>query len=225
MEEQGRSFDEESILNMFRKDISNIPLLEREDELALARKAKTGDEEALNRLVESNLRWVLKIVFDMWRPGLPLLDMISEGCIALYFAAKLFDPELGYRLMTFSKRNIQWRVTSLIISHKKHCLESLDEVVYEDDAEITRKDLLISDEIEADEICFCSDIESLLDRLSDREKHILKLRYWEDKSLDEIGNLLALSKSRVGMIEAGALRKIRFSTYNEPAVSEAYALS
>jgi RNA polymerase sigma factor (sigma-70 family) len=225
MEEEIRSFDEDAILKMFIKDVCNISTLRKEEELSLAMRVKDGDAEAMDCLIESNLRWVLKIVFQMWRPGLPLLDMISEGCIGLCQAAKSFDPDRGYRLTTFADRPIKWRIRSFVAAHKGQCLESLDEIVFREDGETTRKDLLAADEIAPDQLCFRDDVRDLLDRLNDRERNVVKLRFWEDKSYSYIGALLGLSKNRVGQIEARALRKIRWSIYKEPTASEAYALS
>lgn len=232
MEEQVRSLDEDSLLKMFLRDIVKIPLLTREEESTLGFCAKAGDIDAVNCLVQSNLRWVLKIALNMWRPGLPLMDMISEGCIGLFRAAKSFDPALGNRLITFAERPVKWRIISLIVDHKKNCLDSLDELVFQDDAEITKKDLLVADDIPADERCFCNDLTDLLDRLNDREKSILQLRFWEEKSLAEIAQVNGLSKAAVGQIVSKALRKLRWSIYEEVGASdfkieihESYALS
>jgi len=82
-------------------EIGRFPLLSRQEELELARRAKGGDEVALNRLVEANLRFVVKIANRYSNQGLPLEDLISAGNEGLIIAVRHFDPERGNRLISY----------------------------------------------------------------------------------------------------------------------------
>ncbi|MCD4733499.1 RNA polymerase sigma factor RpoD/SigA [bacterium] len=88
-------------LTTYFTEIGRFPLLSRQEELELARRAKGGDEGALNKLVEANLRFVVKIANRYSNQGLPLEDLISAGNEGLIIAVRHFDPERGNRLISY----------------------------------------------------------------------------------------------------------------------------
>ncbi len=83
-------------------EIGVSPLLTAEQEKTLARRAQRGDEAARKRMIESNLRLVVKIARRYLHRGLPLLDLIEEGNLGLIHAVKKFDPERGFRFSTYA---------------------------------------------------------------------------------------------------------------------------
>ena len=97
----------EDILRTYLKEISKTPLLTREEEIELARRARNGDKEAVEQLVRSNLRFVVSIAKKYSNSGVPLLDLINEGNIGLIEATKKFDPDKGNRFITYAKWWIQ----------------------------------------------------------------------------------------------------------------------
>jgi RNA polymerase primary sigma factor len=78
------------------------PLLSAEEEAELLQRAKQGDEEARNRLVECNLRLVLSVARRYVRPGLALEDLVQEGAIGLIKAIDHFDTSRGLRFSTYA---------------------------------------------------------------------------------------------------------------------------
>ena len=89
-------------LDAFLKSISKIPLLTREEEIELAKRAKKGDKEALKKLVESNLRFVVSVARKYLGCGLPLHDLIAEGILGLIEAARRFDPDKGVKFISYA---------------------------------------------------------------------------------------------------------------------------
>lgn len=87
---------------MYLNEIGFSPLLTAEEEVYFARLAQKGDEAARKRMIESNLRLVVKIARYYMNRGLAFLDLIEEGNLGLIHAVEKFDPELGYRFSTYA---------------------------------------------------------------------------------------------------------------------------
>ncbi len=83
-------------------EIGVSPLLTADEEKEYSRRALQGDESARQRMIESNLRLVVKIARRYLNRGLPLLDLIEEGNLGLIHAVKKFDPERGFRFSTYA---------------------------------------------------------------------------------------------------------------------------
>ena len=88
--------------SLYLKEIGYAPLLTAAEEVFYARKLLKGNESARKRMIESNLRLVVKIARRYVNRGLELLDLIEEGNIGLMRAVEKFDPELGYRFSTYA---------------------------------------------------------------------------------------------------------------------------
>jgi len=89
-------------LKFYLREIGKIPLTTREEEKKLAKRIKKGDEKALNRLVEGNLRFVVKVAQDYLGYGLSLADLITEGNLGLIEGAKRFDPSRGVKFVSYA---------------------------------------------------------------------------------------------------------------------------
>jgi len=92
----------EEALSSYLKKISNYPVLSREDEIELSRRAREGDRQALRRLIESNLRFVVSVANKYKGYGVPLMDLINEGNLGLIQAAERFDPDRGVKFISYA---------------------------------------------------------------------------------------------------------------------------
>lgn len=89
-------------LNLYLKEISKQPLISQADEIELAKRISNGDKKALDKLVNSNLRFVVSVAKQYQNRGLPLIDLISEGNIGLVKAAEKFDYTKGFRFISYA---------------------------------------------------------------------------------------------------------------------------
>jgi len=95
------AFDEGS-LDQYLRDISAYPLISREDEVDLARLIRVGDQEALDKLVRSNLRFVVSVAKKYQNQGVSLSDLINEGNLGLIRAAHKFDETKGIKFISYA---------------------------------------------------------------------------------------------------------------------------
>jgi RNA polymerase primary sigma factor len=89
-------------LRLFLNEISRYPLLTREEEVELAKRVEQGDQEAKDRLINSNLRLVVSIAKKYQAADLTLLDLIQEGIFGLIRAAEKFDWRRGFKFSTYA---------------------------------------------------------------------------------------------------------------------------
>jgi RNA polymerase primary sigma factor len=106
---------EDKSVGTYLKEIAVIALLKPEEEKQLAYASRKGDEKALNRLVEANLRFVVWVAKSYRNRGLPFLDLINEGNLGLIKAAKTFDPERGVRFVSYAVWWIRQSILAAIL--------------------------------------------------------------------------------------------------------------
>ena len=93
---------EQSSMGLYLRELRRIPLLGAEEEEACARLATQGDEKARQRLIQSNLRFVILVAKRYRNRGVPMEDLVNEGNIGLIRAAGRFDPERGIRFVSYA---------------------------------------------------------------------------------------------------------------------------
>ena len=106
-------YDDE-ILGIYLKEINSIPLLTREEETALAIEAQNGSKAAKDKIVRSNLRFVVNVAKKYQNRGLELTDLISEGNIGLMTAIDRFDVSKGYHFISYAVWWIRQSITKAI---------------------------------------------------------------------------------------------------------------
>jgi len=104
---------------LYLSEIGFSPLLTAEEEVYYARRARKGDQAARRRMIESNLRLVVKIARRYMNRGLPLLDLIEEGNLGLIHAVKKFDPEKGFRFSTYATWWIRQTIERAIMNQTR----------------------------------------------------------------------------------------------------------
>jgi RNA polymerase primary sigma factor len=96
------SIADDPSLDIYFKEIGSLAVLTEAQESELALKAKAGNRKALDKLVESNLRFVVSVAKDFQGRGMSLADLINEGNFGLMRAIKRYDPSKGYRFNTYA---------------------------------------------------------------------------------------------------------------------------
>ncbi len=109
----------EEMLEQYFEEISRIPLLTPEEEIALSKKVQTGDKRAQETLVKANLRLVVRICKAFLTSGISFMDLIQEGNIGLMTAAGKFDWNHGVRFSTYSAWWIRQGILRAISNKKR----------------------------------------------------------------------------------------------------------
>jgi RNA polymerase primary sigma factor len=90
------------ILDQYLYEVSQTPLLTPQQEIAIAKRVRAGDQEAMQELVKRNLRFVISVAKKYQNRGLPLIDLIGEGNVGLLTAARKFDPDQGVKFISYA---------------------------------------------------------------------------------------------------------------------------
>ena len=94
--------DDRDLLDQYLYEVSKTPLLTPPQEIALAKKVRAGDQEAMQELAKRNLRFVISVAKKYQNRGLPLTDLIGEGNVGLLTAARKFDPDQGVKFISYA---------------------------------------------------------------------------------------------------------------------------
>ena len=94
--------EDRDLLDQYLYEVSKTPLLTPPEEIALAKKVRAGDTEAMQELAKRNLRFVISVAKKYQNRGLPLTDLIGEGNVGLLTAARKFDPDQGVKFISYA---------------------------------------------------------------------------------------------------------------------------
>jgi len=106
-------------IQMYLREIGKVPLLNMEQEVALAKRKERGDKDAERKMIEANLRLVVSIAKKFVGKSLSLLDLIQEGNIGLFRAVKKFDYRKGYKFSTYATWWIRQAITRALADHSR----------------------------------------------------------------------------------------------------------
>lgn len=112
------SHEDMDITNLYLNNLS-CPLLTAKDEIELANKIRKGDKKAYDRMIEANLRLVVKMAKRYMNRGLAFLDLIAEGNIGLMRAVEKFNPDLGFRFSTYATWWIKQSVERALLNQTR----------------------------------------------------------------------------------------------------------
>ena len=205
------------------RDISRYQPITQEQEVTLAQRARQGDTEAREQLIQAHLRMVVNIARQYQRPDVEMLDLIQEGNIGLIKAVDMYDPTQGHRLTTLAfywiKKHIQ-----RFLNHEPDELVSLDMEIYDGS-----ETLLLSDTIEdkgtilgdptiprIDAVMESGEVQqlvhNLLATLSPREQEVLRLLYGLDNypvlSRNEVAQIIGVTPQFISRIRIDSLRQL-----------------
>jgi RNA polymerase primary sigma factor len=122
-------------VRLYLREIGKIPLLTAEEELALAKKVKSGDKRAKDQMAEANMRLVVSIAKRYVGRGLDLLDLIQEGNTGLLRAVEKFDPDRGFKFSTYATWWIRQAITRAIADQARtiripvHMVETINKLL------------------------------------------------------------------------------------------------
>ena len=129
------SINIEDPVRMYLKEIGKVPLLTAEEEIELAKRMQSGDEDAKKRLAEANLRLVVSIAKRYVGRGMLFLDLIQEGNLGLIKAVEKFDYNKGFKFSTYATWWIRQAITRAIADQARtiripvHMVETINKLV------------------------------------------------------------------------------------------------
>ena len=106
-------------LDRYLQEIGKLPMLTAEEEVELARRIKMGDQEALKKMTEANLRFVVSVAKQYQNQGLSLSDLINEGNVGLMKAAKRFDETKGFKFISYAVWWIRQSILHAIVEYSR----------------------------------------------------------------------------------------------------------
>jgi RNA polymerase primary sigma factor len=209
------NFEYVNDIAQYFSEIKHIKPLSLQEEIELGEKIKLGNKNALNKLVEHNLRFVVSIAKKYRNSGLPFNDIISEGNMGLIHAAKKYDGSKNTRFISYAVWWIKYYITEAI---KKTSVEKLDvdDYVFDRKDHFEKQTDFINEEFE-NELVLLQDrnasVDELLNCLQERERKILVMFYGlnggKEMNLDEIGEVMNVSNERIRQLKDIALIKLK----------------
>lgn len=211
--------DYEEEIDYYFYSLRNYRKLSREEERDLAIKIQEGDNNALNKLVEHNLRFVIKVAKGYRDRGVSFADLISEGNLGLIHAAKKFDPNKDIKFVSYAVWWIRCYINDFITEHTinnkeistdsytnyQHHEDFINEKFEENLNNLNDRNSTIADLI----IC-----------LKDRERDIIQMSFGlngeKEMTLDEISKVTDLSMERVRQIKDTAIMKLKCEVLSRP---------
>ena len=223
---------EDSALNRYLDEIGKGELLSNDEERQLAERIAKGDDKALSRLVEANLKFVVTVARQYKGRGVAMEDLVSEGNIGLMKAAAKFDASRGVRFVNYAVVHIRQAIEKSIAQNMGPAIdiaEGQPSIPLSVDAPLghranmsllsvlVNKDAPLADERVHSE-AMENAIEYALATLNDREQQVVNAYFGIDKeheTMAEIAEDMGLKRERVRQIRDKAVRKLRKAYRNK----------
>ena len=196
------------------------PPLSREEEIKYLELAKNGDVSARNKLIEHNIRLVVFLAKKYENTGYELEDLVSIGSIGLIKGINTYKIDKNIKLATYCSRCIANEILMFLRKNKRRKSEISFEDALNYDAE--GNELHLEDILGTDEDIVYKEFESKVDKvlleselnmLNDRERHIMKLRYGlnntEEYTQKEVANMLGIIQSYISRIEKKVIKRLK----------------
>jgi RNA polymerase primary sigma factor len=211
--------DYEEEIDYYFYSLRNYKKLSREEERELAIKIQEGDNNALNKLVEHNLRFVVKVAKGYRDRGVSFADLISEGNLGLIHAAKKFDPNKDIKFVSYAVWWIRCYINDFITEHtinnKEISTDSYTNYQYHEDFINEKFEENLNNLNDRN-----STIADLIICLKDRERDIIQMSFGlngeKEMTLDEISKVTDLSMERVRQIKDTAIMKLKCEALSRP---------
>lgn len=216
---------ENEILNKYLDEIGREQLLSQDEESRLSARIRKGDERALNRLIEANLRFVVAIAKQYQGQGLSMEDLVSEGNMGLIKAARKFDGSSGLRFVSYAVAFVRQQIGKAL--HKESAEQRVENAkdgqTRSVDAPLGSKSnvsllsvLVDANSPMADERVYRSGVESAveyaLQSLSERERIVINAFFGigqERLTMQEIADDMQLKRERIRQIRNKAIRHMK----------------
>lgn len=172
-------------VDSFLQDASKHPLLTIEEEVMLAKRVQQGDEDAMKRLYEANLRFVVSVAKQYQNRGKSMEELIEAGNKGLELAARRFDPQRGFKFIAYAVWFIRASILAFLETSKNNV--NISNLTIEDKRELVPK------------------------MTNERDKEILTQWFGlvdSAESLDETGQSMNLTTKRVEQLRDRAISKL-----------------
>ena len=217
---------------------SKLKVLKNEETMELLRRTKEGDMEAREQLIAGNLRLVLSVIQKFSNRGENLDDLFQVGCIGLIKAIDNFNTDLDVRFSTYGvpmiigeirrylRDNSSVRVSRSMRDTAYRVLQAKEKFISEHQREPSIEEIAKLLELKREDVVFALDqvkdskntdeswlehiaLKEAMNRLSDRERHILNLRFFEGKTQMEVSAEVGISQAQVSRLEKSAINQIK----------------
>ena len=216
---------EDHLLNHYLDEIGRGQLLNEDEERRLSERIRKGDERALNRLIESNLRFVVSIAKQYQGKGLPMEDLVSEGNLGLMKAASKFDAGRGLRFVNYAVMFVRQQIERALTaeSAERRVERRRNGETRSVDAPLGSKTgvnllsvLVDGNAPLADDRVYNSTVEQAVEyalrSLSDRDSQVVNAYFGvgqESLTMAEIAADMQLKRERVRQIRDHAIRQLK----------------